>query len=117
MNMERASVVRSNTLRGANTHMNRLLLGAAIGAALVYYLDSERGESRRARATNWLSQYVNSDTMEQARQATQGAVQQARSLSGQVSGQVSQMRSGRRTGTNGPVSANNSTKAPATSQI
>lgn len=97
--------------------MNRLFLGVAIGAALTYYLDSERGETRRARATNWLSQYVNSDTMEQARHATQATVQQARSLTGQVSDQVSQLRSGRRTGTNGPVSTNNSTKSPASAQI
>lgn len=97
--------------------MNRFLLGAAIGGALVYFFDNERGESRRLRASNWISQYVNSDTMEQAKQATQATVQQARSLTGQVSDQVNQIRSGRRSTTSTATSVNNSTKASAGAQI
>lgn len=97
--------------------MNRLLLGAAIGGALVYFFDNERGEARRMRASNWISQYVNSDTMEQAKQATQATVQQARSLTGQVSDQVNQLRSGRRSTTTTATSGSNSTKAPAGAQI
>ncbi|HEX8995668.1 MAG TPA: YtxH domain-containing protein [Ktedonobacterales bacterium] len=97
--------------------MNRILLGAAIGAALVYYLDNERGEARRMRASNWISQYVNSDTMEQARQATQATVQQAKSLTGQVTDQVNQLRSGRRSTTTTGASLSNSTKSSASAQI
>ena len=97
--------------------MNRILLGAAIGGALVYFFDNERGEARRMRASNWVSQYVNSDTVDQARQATQATVQQARSLTGQVSDQVNQLRSGRRSTTTSAASANNSTKTSAGAQI
>lgn len=97
--------------------MNRFLVGAAIGGALVYFFDNERGEARRMRASNWVSQYVNSDTMEQAKQATQATVQQARSLTGQVSDQVNQLRSGRRSTSATTASVNNSTKAPAGAQI
>lgn len=97
--------------------MNRMLLGAAIGAALVYFLDSEHGEARRQRASSWVSQYVNSDTIDQARQAGQATVEQARSLTNQVGNQVSQLRSGRRS-TNGSVStASNSKMASASSQL
>jgi hypothetical protein len=78
--------------------MNRFLWGAAIGAALLYYLDAERGESRRMRASNWISQYVNADTMEQARSTTRSTVEQARALKGQVTDQVNQLRSNRRSG-------------------
>lgn len=97
--------------------MNRILLGAAIGGALVYFFDNERGEARRMRASNWVSQYVNSDTMDQARQATQATVQQARSLTGQVSDQVNQLRSGRRSTATSATSVNNSTKTSAGAQI
>lgn len=76
--------------------MNRFLVGAAIGAALVYFLDTDRGEARRLRASNWISQYVNADTMEQARTATRSTVEQARALKGQVTEQVNQLRSNRR---------------------
>lgn len=76
--------------------MNRILLGAAIGAAVVYFFDVERGEIRRNRATDWGRQYINSDTMTQAKQATQATVRQAKSLTGQMTDQVSQLRSGRR---------------------
>jgi gas vesicle protein len=76
--------------------MNRILLGAAIGAAIVYFFDTERGETRRNRAANWGRQYINSDTVEQAKQATQATVRQAKSLTGQMTDQVSQLRSGRR---------------------
>lgn len=80
--------------------MNRILLGAAIGAALVYFFDVERGEDRRSRAADWTRQYVNADTITQARQATQQAsqatVRQAKSLTGQVTDQVNQLRTGRR---------------------
>lgn len=99
--------------------MNRLLWGAAIGGALVYFFDRENGEVRRMRVSNWISQYVNADTMEQARQATQSTMEQARSLTGQVSEQVSQMRSGRRAATSATsdtAAANNATKAAASAQ-
>ena len=87
--------------------MNRFLVGAAIGAALVYFLDADRGEARRLRASNWISQYVNTDTMEQARSASRSTMEQARSasrstmeqartLKGQVTEQVNQLRSNRR---------------------
>lgn len=79
--------------------MNRILLGAAIGAALVYFFDVERGEDRRRRTADWGRQYINSDTLSQARQATQQATQstvrQARALTGQVSDSVNQLRSRR----------------------
>lgn len=97
--------------------MNRILLGAAVGAALVYFLDVERGEARRMRASNWASQYINSDTMDQARQATQATMQQAKALTGQVTDQVNQLRSGRRSTTTTGASLNNSTKASASAQI
>ncbi len=97
--------------------MNRLLLGVAIGAALVYFFDSEQGESRRTRASSWMSQYVNADTVEQARQATQATVQQARSLTEQVSSQVSQLRTGRRAASNGSQPRDTASTAPAGYQI
>ncbi len=97
--------------------MNRFLLGAAIGAAIVYFFDVERGEARRTQVSDWAGQYVNSDTMDQARQAGQATMQQARSLGNQVGSQVNQLRSGRRTSTDGAASANNSTKASASAQI
>lgn len=80
--------------------MLRFLLGVGVGAALVYYLDAEHGEARRAKANEWLRQYVNSDTIEQARQTT---VSQARNLGQQIGQQasavgdrVSQYRASRR---------------------
>ena len=98
--------------------MNRLLVGAAIGAALMYFFDTERGETRRQRASNWASQYVNADTMDQARQAGQATVEQARALTNQVSNQVSQLRSGRKsTTTSGVSTASNSKMASASSQL
>lgn len=80
--------------------MFRFLLGIGVGAAIVYFLDAEHGEERRARTNAWVRQYVNSDSIEQARHTT---VQQARNLGQQVSqqaeavsGRVSQYRAGRR---------------------
>lgn len=100
--------------------MNRLLVGVALGAALVYFFDSERGDARRQSVSDWARQYVNEDTVQQARQATQATVQQAKSLSGQVTDQVNQIRSGRRssttTGANGVNSATlNNSSATSTS--
>ena len=96
--------------------MNRIIMGAAIGAALVYFLDTERGEARRTRFSNWATQYVNGDTMQQARQAGQATIQQAKSLTGQVGDQVNQLRSGRRSnGTS--VASSNSTRSTAGAQI
>jgi gas vesicle protein len=83
--------------------MNRFLIGAAIGAALVYFLDIEHGEERRLRASNWVSQYVNADTMEQARQATRATAQRAQTVKGQITEQVNQLRSNRRASANGPT--------------
>lgn len=97
--------------------MNRLLLGAAIGAALVYFFDVERGETRRQRAGNWASQYINSDTMDQARQAGQATMDQARALTNQVSNQVNQLRAGRKSSTTGVSAASNSKMASASSQL
>lgn len=97
--------------------MNRILLGAAIGAALVYFFDVERGEARRQKLGDWAGQYVNSDTMDQARQAGQATMDQARSLTNQVSNQVNQLRSGRRSSTTGVTSTSDSTKASAGAQI
>jgi hypothetical protein len=80
--------------------MLRFLLGVGVGAALIYYLDVERGADRRAQANAWARQYVNSDTIEQARQST---MNQARAISdqvkqgaNQVSDRVSQYRTSRR---------------------
>jgi gas vesicle protein len=80
--------------------MFRFLVGVGVGAAIVYFLDAERGEARRTRTNAWVRQYVNPDTIEQARQTT---VKQARSISQQVSQQagavgdrVSQYRASRR---------------------
>ena len=99
--------------------MNRFLLGIAAGAALVYFFDAEHGESRRMKASNWVGQYVNADTMQQARQATQSTVQQARSLTGQMSDQVNQLRSGRRSSsaaTSDSLATDNATRTPAGTQ-
>jgi hypothetical protein len=80
--------------------MLRFLLGVGVGAALIYYLDTERGAERRAQVNGWARQYVNSDTIEQARQTT---MNQARALgeqvkqgANQVTDRVSQYRSSRR---------------------
>lgn len=80
--------------------MFRFLLGMGVGAALVYYLDTERGAARRTKTNAWVRQYVNPDTLEQARQTT---VNQARNLGQQISLQagvvtdkVSQYRSSHR---------------------
>ena len=80
--------------------MFRFLLGVSVGAALVYFLDLERGADRRTQASAWARQYVNADTIEQARQTT---MTQARSLgqqisqqAGAVSDRVSQYRASRR---------------------
>lgn len=86
--------------------MNRILLGAAIGAALVYFLDVERGATRRQRASDFASQYVNADTMDQARQAGRSTMNQARSLTNSVGSQVSQMRN--RHSSSGDLAATNS---------
>lgn len=110
--------------------MNRFLLGIAAGAALVYFFDAEHGENRRMKASNWVSQYVNADTMQQARQATQATMQQARqatqstmqqarSLTGQMSDQVNQLRSGRRSSsaaTSDSLATDNATRTPAGTQ-
>ncbi len=80
--------------------MFRFLTGIGIGVALIYYLDPERGAERRTKANAWLRQYVNADTIEQARQTT---VSQARNLGQQISQQagavtdkVNQYRTSRR---------------------
>lgn len=65
--------------------MLRFLLGVSVGAALIYYLDAERGANRRTQANDWMRQYVNSDTISQARQTT---MNQARTLSQQISQQA-----------------------------
>ena|SRR5512146_2336897 len=65
--------------------MLRFLLGVAFGAALAYFLDTERGAARRAQANSWLREYVNADTIEQARQTT---MSQARNLGQQISQQA-----------------------------
>lgn len=80
--------------------MFRFLLGVSAGAALVYFLDAEHGAERRAQANAWARQYINPDTMEQARQTT---LSQARNLGQQISQQagavtdkVNQYRASRR---------------------
>jgi hypothetical protein len=80
--------------------MFRFLLGVGFGAALVYFLDTERGAARRTQTSAWVRQYVNPDTIEQARQTT---LSQARNLGQQISQQagvvtdkMSQYRSSRR---------------------
>ena len=102
--------------------MFRFLLGMGVGAALVYYLDTERGATRRTKTNAWVRQYVNPDTLEQARQTT---VSQARNLGQQLSQQagvvtdrVSQYRSSHREDVARPTqpgveSAVNSAKAGA----
>ena len=94
--------------------MNRFLLGAAIGAALVYFLDVEHGAVRRQRASDFASQYINSDTMDQARQAGRSTMNQARSLTNSVSNQVSQLRN-RRSTSGDLAAADSSTLTPANS--
>ena len=80
--------------------MFRFLLGVGVGAALVYFFDAEHGAERRTQANEWARQYINSDTIEQARQTT---MSQARSLgqqlsqqAGVVSERVGQYRASRR---------------------
>lgn len=101
--------------------MNRFLMGIGMGAALAYFYDQQRGEARRARLGEWVNQYFNSDTMEQARQATQATIGQARNLTGQVSDQVNQIRAGRRpattTTTTTTTGTSNSAKSSAGAQI
>ncbi len=82
--------------------MFRFMLGIGVGAALIYYLDPERGAERRTKANTWLRQYVNSETIEQARQTT---LSQARNIGQQISQQagsvtdrVNQYRTSRREG-------------------
>jgi hypothetical protein len=65
--------------------MLRFLLGVGVGAALVYYFDVEHGANRRTQASEWMRQYVNSDTISQARQTT---MNQARTLGQQISQQA-----------------------------
>ena len=98
--------------------MNRLLLGAAIGAALVYFFDVEQGPARRQRASDFASKYINADTMDQARQAGRSTMEQARSLTNSVtnsvSNQVSQLRN-RRSTSGDLAGANSSTLTTANS--
>ncbi len=98
--------------------MNRILLGVVIGAALAYFLDVERGESRRQRAADFAGQYINADTMDQAREAGRSTMNQARSLTNSVTSsvgsQVSQLRN--RRSTSGDLAAtNSSTLTPSNS--
>ena len=65
--------------------MFRFMMGITVGAALAYFLDAERGPTRRAQANAWLRQYVNADSIEQARQTT---MSQARNLGQQISQQA-----------------------------
>ncbi|HEU0027356.1 MAG TPA: hypothetical protein VFQ25_09595 [Ktedonobacterales bacterium] len=80
--------------------MFRFLMGITFGAALAYFLDAERGATRRAQANTWLRQYVNADSIEQARQTTMSQArnlgQQLSQQAGAVSGRVNQYRSSRR---------------------
>ena len=94
--------------------MNRILLGAAIGAALVYFLDVERGESRRQRAADFAGQYINADTMDQAREAGRSTMNQARSLTNSVGSQVSQLRN-RRSSTGDLTATDSSVLTPSNS--
>ncbi len=79
--------------------MFRFLLGVGVGAALVYYLDAEHGEERRTQTSAWLQQYINADTIEQARQMTMNRArnlgQQISQQAGSVTDRVSQYRSAR----------------------
>lgn len=81
--------------------MFRFMMGITVGAALAYFLDAERGPTRRAQANTWLRQYVNADSIEQARQTTMSQArnlgQQISQQAGAVSGRVNQYRSRRGT--------------------
>lgn len=83
--------------------MWRFLFGVGVGAALIYYLDVEHGAERRSQANAWARQYVNADTIEQARQTTMSQAralgQQVKQGASQVGDRVSQYRSSRRTAT------------------
>lgn len=91
--------------------MFRFLLGVGVGAALAYYLDAEHGAERRTQTSAWVRQYINADTIEQARQMT---LNQARNLGQQISQQagsvtdrVSQYRAARSESSERETSAEN----------
>jgi gas vesicle protein len=70
----------------------RLLLGAVIGGALVYFLDPERGEARRARLTAWWEQ--NRDPMmDQAAAAASNAQAKVNEASSRVGEKVTELQS------------------------
>ncbi len=80
--------------------MFRFLLGVGVGAALAYFLDTERGAERRTQANAMVRKYINADTIEQARQTTlnQARVigQQISQQAGVVTDRVNQYRTARR---------------------
>jgi gas vesicle protein len=70
----------------------RLLLGAVIGGALVYFLDPEHGPDRRARVKSWWEQ--NRDPMmDQAAAAASNAQAKVNEASSRVGEKVTELQS------------------------
>ena len=70
----------------------RLLMGAVIGGALVYFLDPERGAARRARLHAWWEQ--NREPMiSQAQSAASTAQAKANEASARVGEKVTELQS------------------------
>jgi hypothetical protein len=70
----------------------RLLMGAVLGGALVYFLDPERGPARRARLQAWWEQN-REPMMDQAASAASTAQAKVNEASSRVGEKVTELQS------------------------
>ena len=70
----------------------RMLMGAVIGGALVYFLDPERGATRRARLRSWWEQN-REPMMDQAASAASTAQAKVNEASSRVGEKVTELQS------------------------